>query len=246
MTASSPSEKHTTLKLIFGLAILAALIFIVKALPVEDWLQSFSQQVKSFGLFGYVIFAAIYTLATVLFLPGSILTLGAGVAFGLGGGIIAVSMGSTLGAACAFLIARYLVRDKVVSRWGRNEKFNAIDKAIGRQGSKIVLLLRLSPVFPFNALNYILGLTKVPFPNYIVASWVGMIPGTVLYVYLGTIGKAGIEAASGSTGKDPLEYVFLGVGLLITVIATLFITRVANKALKETGLEKKEASKSQI
>src|SRR5262249_61840093 len=123
--------------------------------------------------------------ATVFAVPGSLITLGAGAAFGLIRGTLAVSAGSTLGAAAAFLLGRTLARGWVEHKVANKPRFRALDQAIGAEGFKIVLLLRLSPVFPFNVLNYALGLTRVSFRSYLVASWIGMLPGTVMYVYLG-------------------------------------------------------------
>jgi len=137
--------------------------------------------ISGLGPVGALIFVSLYILACVLLLPGSILTLGAGVVFGVVNGSIAVSIGATLGATCAFLVGRYLARDWVAKRIAGKEKFKAVDEAVAREGWKIVLLTRLSPVFPFNLLNYAFGLTQVSIRHYFFASWLGMIPGTVMY-----------------------------------------------------------------
>ncbi len=230
-------QKKAPVKLVIGIAIIVAVIILAKILPVQVWLVAFNDWVEGLGYVGYLVFVGMYILATVLFLPGSVLTIGAGFLFGVIGGSVAVSVASTVGASLAFLIGRYIARNRVASRLSKNEKFAAVDSAIGKEGGKIVLLLRLSPVFPFNALNYLLGLTAVKFWHYVIGSWLGMMPGTVLYVYLGHIGKAGLEAASGGGGKTPLEYAFLGFGLVITAIVTVYITKVARKALRGAELE---------
>ncbi len=202
-------------------------------LPVDQWLGAFNEWVGQLGPWGVVIFIAVYVLATVLLLPGSILTLGAGFVFGLGWGLFAVSIGSTLGAALAFLVSRFVARKRIEAMAKGNETFRRIDRAIGEQGAKLVFLLRLSPVIPFNVSNYFYGLTAVKFWPYVLASWVGMLPGTLLYVYLGTAGKAGLQAASGAdTGRSPLEWIFLGAGLAATVIVTVWVTRIARNALR--------------
>ncbi len=146
-------------------------------------------------------------------------------------GFISVSIGSTLGATCAFLIGRYLARDLVAGRIAGNEKFKAVDEAVGREGWKIVLLTRLSPVFPFNLLNYAFGLTKVSLKHYFFATWLGMIPGTVMYVYIGSL--AGDLASLGGAGhtRTTGEWVLYGIGLLATLIVTVFVTRLARKTL---------------
>ena len=220
---------------IFKVAVAAlTVVFLVVAAKIFDLQQVLHEAltwISGLGALGPIIFAGLYILACVLSLPGSILTLGAGALFGVVTGFIAVSIGSTLGAACAFLIGRYLARDLVAGRIAGNEKFKAIDEAVGREGWKIVLLTRLSPVFPFNLLNYSFGLTKVSLKHYFFASWLGMIPGTVMYVYIGSL--AGGLAGLGGAGRTRTtgEWVLYGVGLLATLLVTVFVTRLARKAL---------------
>jgi uncharacterized membrane protein YdjX (TVP38/TMEM64 family) len=172
-----------------------------------------------------------------LLAPGAILTIGAGFAFGLWKGFLAVSAGATLGAALAFLVARFIARDKIETMAKGNEKFRNIDNAIGKQGAKLIFLLRLSPVIPFNLSNYFYGLTAVKFWPYVLASWIGMMPGTFLYVYLGTAGKAAVAAAAGGEAvKHGWQYwTFLSVGLLATIIVTIWVTKIAHGALKKTA-----------
>ena len=165
---------------------------------------------------------------------------GAGFVFGALWGTVAVSLGSTLSAGLAFLIARYFARDRVSSLARKNAKFAAVDDAIGRQGWKIVFLLRLSPLMPFSASNYLYGLTAVRFWPYVLASWIGMLPGTVLYVYLGAAGKAGLQAAaSQGTPQTPVQTVFLAAGLVSTLVVTWYASRIARKALQETRISKR-------
>ena len=196
-------------------------------LPVKDWVKTFNAWVEQRGAWGYVIFIAAYAVATVFFFPGSLMTIGAGLAFGLWRGFAVVSAGATLGAALAFLIARYFVRAKVEAKAKDNPKFAAMDEAIGKEGWKMVALLRLSPLLPFNLSNYLYGVTKIGFWPYLAASWVGMLPGTFLYVYLGAAGKE----ASGGSGGGPWKWVLFGAGLVATVIVTIWISRLAKKAV---------------
>jgi len=190
------------------------------------------------GVVGIFIFIIVYAVATVLLAPGSVLTIGAGFAFGLWKGFVAVSAGSTLGAALAFLVARFIARDKIEAIAQRNEKFRRIDNAIGKQGAKLILLLRLSPVIPFNLSNYFYGLTGVRFWPYVLASWIGMMPGTFLYVYIGTAGKAAASAAAGGEAmKHGWQYwTFMSVGLVATIIVTIWVTKIARNALRKTEL----------
>lgn len=214
--------------------ILLGLLAAVRLLPVDQWLEAFNEWVGHLGPWGIVIFVAVYVVATVLLLPGSILTLGAGFVFGLGWGLFAVSIGSTLGAALAFLVSRFIARERIEAMARGNENFRRIDKAIGEQGAKLVFLLRLSPLIPFNLSNYFYGLTAVKFWPYVLASWIGMLPGTLLYVYLGTAGRAGLQAAAGAdSGRSPLEWTFLGVGLAATAVVTIWVTKIARNALRK-------------
>jgi uncharacterized membrane protein YdjX (TVP38/TMEM64 family) len=176
----------------------------------------------------------IYIVATVLFVPGSIITLGAGALFGLLPGFITISIGSTLGAAAAFLVGRYFARDAIAQKIAGNPRFEAIDNAVAKEGWKIVGLTRLSPIFPFNMLNYAYGLTKVSLRDYFFASWIGMMPGTLLYVYIGTAIGSLADLGEGGRERSPAEWAMLVVGLLATVAVTVFITRIARKALNET------------
>jgi uncharacterized membrane protein YdjX (TVP38/TMEM64 family) len=201
-------------------------------------IPQFIDWVHGLGAWGPIVFVAGYVLATVAFVPGSVLTLVGGAVFGLFWGVVYVFTGATLGAAAAFLVSRYLARPLVERRLRGNPRFERIDRAVGREGGKIVLLLRLSPALPFNLLNYALGLTRVRFRAYLVAS-VGMLPGTLLYVYYGrlagdvasVLGGAGVERGVG-------YYALLGAGLVATIAVTLYVTRLARRALaEETGGE---------
>ena len=216
------------------IAIVVALFLAMKFLPVQQWLRSFNDWVGQMGVAGIFIFIIVYAVATVLLAPGAILTIGAGFAFGLWKGFLAVSGGATLGASLAFLVARFIARDKIEAIAKGNEKFRNIDSAIGKQGAKLIFLLRLSPVIPFNLSNYFYGLTGVKFWPYVLASWIGMMPGTFLYVYIGTAGKAAVAAAAGGAAvKHGWQYwTFLGVGLAATVIVTIWVTKIARNALK--------------
>jgi uncharacterized membrane protein YdjX (TVP38/TMEM64 family) len=232
----SRERKKAILRLIILAVILVALFLAMKFLPVQGWLRNFSAGVGHMGVTGIFIFIGIYAVATVLLAPGSILTIGAGFAFGLWKGFLAVSAGSTLGAALAFLIARFIARGRVEAIAKGNDKFRRIDNAIGKEGVKLIFLLRLSPVIPFNLSNYFYGLTSVKFWQYVLTSWVGMIPGTLLYVYIGAASKAAVSAASGSEAvKHGWQYwAFTSVGFAATVIVTIWITKIARDALRKS------------
>src|SRR6266496_4568604 len=235
MTANNKNAPKSTIgRLIILAAIVIGLFIAMKLLPVQQWLRSFNDWVGQMGVAGILIFIGVYAVATVLLAPGSILTIGAGFAFGLWKGFLAVSAGSTLGAALAFLVARFIAHERVAAIAQRNEKFREIDSAIGKQGAKLIFLLRLSPVIPFNLSNYLYGLTGVKFWPYLLASWIGMMPGTFLYVYIGTAGKAAVAAAAGGEAvKHGWQYwTFMGVGLAATIFVTIWVTKIARDTLK--------------
>jgi uncharacterized membrane protein YdjX (TVP38/TMEM64 family) len=214
-------------KWLLYLGAVIALIGSARYFHVQDLLKHALDWVGGLGPSGAIIFVAIYVVATVLFIPGSVLTLGAGAAFGVVWGSVYVSIASTLGATCAFLVGRYLARNVIARKIEGNERFTAIDKAVANEGWKIVGLTRLSPVFPFTLLNYAFGLTQVKLRDFVFASWIGMMPGTVMYVYLGSLAKA----ATGERIRTTGEWVLYGVGLLATVVVTIFVTRIAKQAL---------------
>jgi uncharacterized membrane protein YdjX (TVP38/TMEM64 family) len=214
---------------------LVALSIAISFLPVAEWVKVFTNWIRHLGATGAFIFVGAYALAAVLFLPGSILTIAAGLVYGIVGGTVVALSGATLGAALAFLVARYLVRARVERLAHKNKKFGLIDQAVGRQGWKIVGLLRLSPLIPFNLSNYFYGLTSIGFWPYLLASAVGMLPGAVLYAYLGAIGQAGL---GGKKDHTPLEWTFLSVGLLATIGVTIFVSYLARTALKKQGASK--------
>jgi len=230
------STKSATEKLVALAAIVIGLFLAMKFLPVQQWLRSFNDWVGQMGAVGIFIFIAVYAVATVLLAPGAILTIGAGFAFGLWKGFLAVSAGATLGASLAFLVARFIARDKIKAMAKGNDKFRKIDSAIGEQGAKLIFLLRLSPVIPFNLSNYFYGLTGVKFWPYVLASWIGMMPGTFLYVYIGTAGKAAVAAAAGGEAvKHGWQYwTFISVGLVATIVVTIWVTKIARDALGKT------------
>jgi uncharacterized membrane protein YdjX (TVP38/TMEM64 family) len=236
MTANDKNgPKGTVGRLVALIIIVIALFLAMRFLPVQQWLRNFNDWVGQMGVAGIFIFIGVYAIAAVLLAPGSILTIGAGFAFGLWKGFLAASAGATLGASLAFLVARFIARDKVEAIAKGNEKFRNVDNIIGKQGAKLVFLLRLSPVIPFNLSNYFYGLTGVKFWPYVLASWIGMMPGTFLYVYIGTAGKAAVSAAAGDEAmKHGWQYwTFMSIGLAATIIVTIWVTKIARDAVKE-------------
>jgi uncharacterized membrane protein YdjX (TVP38/TMEM64 family) len=210
-------------KLLLILLLVAAFVVLFVSLdPARQW-------IGGLGGWGPVALGGLYVLTCVAFVPGTILTLVAGASFGVVVGSITVSIASTLGATLAFLVGRYLARERVARLVEGHARFAAVDAAVGRQGLKIVLLTRLSPVFPFNLLNFGYGLTRVRLRDYVLGSWVGMMPGTVMYVYMG----AAFGEAATDRSRTPAEWaLFLG-GLLATIAVAVSVARIARRAIDE-------------
>jgi uncharacterized membrane protein YdjX (TVP38/TMEM64 family) len=222
------------LKVIAWVLALAAVIILFRVFNIQEHLANILSWIEELGFAGYFVYILLYIAACIFLLPGSVLTLGAGFIYGVGKGSILVSAASTLGASAAFLVGRCFAREMVRRKIDSKKSFKDIDEAVSKEGRKIVFLLRLSPVFPFNILNYSLGLTGIRFRDYFFASWIGMIPGTVMFVYLGSL--AGNLASVGTdegTGRSVLEWALYGAGLAATVAVTVFITKIARNALNK-------------
>ena len=220
-------------KLLLAGVALVALIYFGRGLG--DQIPAFRDWVASLGFWGPLVFIVGYAVAVVGFVPASALTIGAGAVFGLLWGTAYVFVAATVGACLAFLVARYVAGDAVQRRIDGDARFAAIDRAVADQGRRIVFLLRLSPAFPFNLLNYALGLTRVRFADYAVAS-LGMLPGTLLYVYLGTV------AGEAAAGADSARQALLWVGLAATAVVPVLVTRIARRALAQATGEPGQAS----
>jgi len=222
-------------RVIFLIIMVVALAVGLKFLPVNDYLTRVLEWARGLGPWGPVVVGVLYVPACILMLPGLIISLGSGFLFGVVAGTIAVSLGSTVGACAAFLVGRTIARDWVSQKVQGNARFAAVSNAVTREGFKIVFLTRLSPVFPFNLLNYAYGLTTVLFWKYALASWIGMLPGTVLYVYIGsTIGSLA-DLATGNVHGGTAQPALKWVGFAVTILVTVLITRIARKALKDVS-----------
>ncbi len=199
-------------------------------LPVKEGFARVLGEIEGLGPVAPFVFVAGYVLLTLLLIPGSAMTIGAGTVFGLWVGVALVILGSNLGALVAFLLARTYMRDKVAEWAAEKPKFAALDRAIGREGFKMVLLTRLSPVFPFTLLNYFLGLTTVRTGPYVLANLIGMLPGTFLYTYIGVAAR---DALSGGGDAPVFQQVLKYLGLLATIMIVVFVTRTARRALAD-------------
>jgi pyruvate/2-oxoglutarate dehydrogenase complex dihydrolipoamide dehydrogenase (E3) component/uncharacterized membrane protein YdjX (TVP38/TMEM64 family) len=237
-SSQAPSHGGGGGRLVLLGLVLVALVVALKLLPVNDWLLRFVAWVRDAGAIGMAVFVVAYIVACILLLPGLILTLGAGFAYGVAVGVPLVWVAANLGAAVAFLLGRTLARERIAARIAGNARFAAIDRAVGREGLKIVLLTRLSPVFPFNLLNYAYGLTPVTFRDYMIGSLVGMIPGTAMYVYLGSLITSVSQLASGAPSGGAAKRALTFLGFAATAAVTVVITRLARRALNEATVER--------
>jgi uncharacterized membrane protein YdjX (TVP38/TMEM64 family) len=197
------------------------------------------ERIRAAGAAGWLVFAAIYVAATVLVLPASVLGMVAGFVWGPLHGTLIVSPVSVVAAAAAFGLGHSTARRFVARRLAGRPRLRALDDAIGTTGWRTVLLLRLSPLMPFAALNYALSLSRVRLSDFLLGSWIGMLPGTVLYVYLGSL-----AGAAGGLGRDrvitPVERAAWWLGLAATVTAVLLVRRAAKKAPADPGLPSDE------
>jgi uncharacterized membrane protein YdjX (TVP38/TMEM64 family) len=227
-------RRFTWLKWSSWVVIAVCLIALISAIPMETAVERLKNTVDGLGSARYLAFGAAYILAALLFVPGSALTLAAGALFGLAWGTLTVSLAATTAAALAFLISRYLARDKIARQAASSPRFSAIDRAIGQGGWRIIALLRLSPAIPFSLGNYLFGLTGIRFVPYVLASWICMLPGTFMYIYFGHIAGQAVEvAAKGSMSEDTGKTILMVVGLLATVAVTVYVTKLARRAIRE-------------
>jgi uncharacterized membrane protein YdjX (TVP38/TMEM64 family) len=238
VTSAAPAastRRASWLRIALAAALLAALYALGR--QAGGAVPAFAAWVERQGAWGPAVFTAGYAAATVAFVPGSLLTLAAGAIFGLARGTLYVFVAATLGAVLAFLVARYAARPWVERRIAASARFAAIDRAVGTQGLWIVFLLRLSPVVPFNLLNYALGLTRVRFADYLVAS-IGMLPGTLLYVYYGKLAGevAALAGGAPAAAKGAGYYAWFSLGLVATIAATAVAARIARRALNEAAV----------
>jgi uncharacterized membrane protein YdjX (TVP38/TMEM64 family) len=243
MMRSRLNQPKFWLKVIFLLVAIILLEVAFQQLNINISIKSITQNtllwIKMLGAIGAIAFILIYNLATVLFIPGSLLTLGGGALYGVVWGSIYVFIAATLGATFAFLIGRYFARGWFSEKIRNSITFRAIDAAVAIDGFKIVFLTRLSPIFPFNMLNYAFGVTRVALRDYILGS-IGMIPATIMYVYLGSlvgdVALLGVPQTDYVNNSQALfaQWSIKIIGLIATIAVTLQVTRIANRILSNT------------
>jgi uncharacterized membrane protein YdjX (TVP38/TMEM64 family) len=227
-------------RIILALLVLALLAVLAWRFQLFGQLQALLRQVldaiAALGFWGPVLFVLLYIVCCIALVPGAVLTLGAGAVFGLVKGSILVSIAATLGATAAMLVGRYLARDWVQRKLATHPTFNSIDQAVEREGWKIVFLTRLSPAFPFFLVNYLYGLTRVRLRDYVLATWIGIMPGSTLFVYIGSL------ASPDSAKNSAAAWTFKGIGLVATVLVTVYLTKIARRALARKLPEENNAA----
>jgi uncharacterized membrane protein YdjX (TVP38/TMEM64 family) len=240
-TGRAQTDRGKGIARLVAVAAALALLLVLGRLA-GDSIPRFAEWVEGQGALGPAVFVAGYAAAVVAFAPASLLTLAAGAIFGVLEGTALVFVAASLGACLAFLLARHAARALVERRISGNPRFAAIDRAIGQQGRRIVFLLRLSPVFPFNLLNYALGLTRVRFGDYALAC-LGMLPGTLAYVYSGSLlGDVAAAAGGAAPERGPAQWALIAAGLAATLAVTALVTRIARRALAEATAQEEAPS----
>ena len=221
-----------TRRALIAAAIVAA-IALMYFLPVRQWSLGFAGWLRGAGAAGVALFVLVYLISAIAFVPGSLLTLAAGFAYGPIGGLLVASPASVLAATAAFLLGRFSIRGWVERKLADAPRARALDRAVNRQSFKLVLLLRLSPVFPYNVLNYALGLTDISLGRYVAASFLGMLPGTWLYVYLGSLATAAADLGASSRAHSAGTVTLWAIGLVATIAVVYFVTHAARTALQK-------------
>lgn len=227
-------KRRIAVRIVAVAAILAIIILVVLKLPAKAWLESFIGWIRSLGVPGAFLYGVVYAAGAIAMVPGSALTAGAGLVYGTVIGVLIVSPASIAGATGSFLIARYFARDWVERKLRAYPRFAAIDRAVEKQGFKVVLLIRLQPIVPFVLLNYGLGLTRVRLRDYVIASWIGMLPATILYVYLGSaLHNVSDLFSGGATRHGPAALAIFWGGLAAGALLLWLLTRMAKRALQQ-------------
>lgn len=233
-----PNSLSSALRRVVALLFFLVFLSLLYSLPIDQYLKDFLLWVKEdLGLWGPVVLAIAYIPLTVLAVPASVLTLGGGYLFGLPLGFVADSAGATIGATAAFLLGRTIAKTYVMSKLKNYPKFQAVAIAIQKSGFKIVLLLRLVPLLPFNMLNYLLSVTPVNLGAYILATWLGMMPITFAFVYVGTTLKDLSDVTHDWNEVSAARLVLIGLGLIVSVVLITSIMRIAKASLDKALAE---------
>lgn len=237
------TRNKTVLRVALGLLVLVAAVAAISTFSRwESPLERLILWLRGLGVSGVVLLALVYVPLATCMLPTWPLTWSAGFIFGMVPGSIGASIGGTLGALAGFAIGRFVARDFVHDRLGRRPLVAALLAAVEQEGFKIVLLSRLSPAFPYNVLNYLFGVTDLPWRTFLAASWLGMLPITVLHVYMGTAIKNVADLVQGRAhAPSGAARAMLVVGIVATFLVTIVLTQTARRSL-DANLRRKRAT----
>jgi len=228
-----PSTKATFAQIAFAVLIVGALVWLAQSAPFLGAVEETENVVRRWGALSIVVYPLLVMAATVLFLPGGLLSLGGGFFFGLWWGTLLVLIGNLLGAAISFWIGQRLGRRFVREKILCDDRWSALDRAISRRGPRIIFFSQLNPLFPTSLFNYLYGITKVGF--WTCMKWValGRLPGVFLYCYFGTLGQLGVRILRGESVPGPMDYVLWGGGLLLTIVVAAVLGQTATKVIEE-------------
>ncbi|ASJ76549.1 TVP38/TMEM64 family protein [Granulosicoccus antarcticus] len=214
-------------KIVFALVLLGLVLFLWLQLPMAEWIAQFRLWILGLGMLGIVAFVLLYVLVTALLGPASALTLSAGLAYGAWGFPLVI-ISATLAACVAFLLGRYVAHERVNQWIARDARLSALNTVISLQGWRVVGLLRLSPILPYGVQNYLFSVTSIRFVPFTLATMIGIMPATALYVYIGSLGQA-----VGTSGTGGLQWVLVLGGLLATIAVAWFVGRQAQVVLAQ-------------
>jgi uncharacterized membrane protein YdjX (TVP38/TMEM64 family) len=223
--------KRNVLRVILLTIFIFLVVWLVRITDARQILRMVLERVNRMGAWAPFWFILTYMVACLVFFPGVILTMGSGILFGVGWGTFYTTVGATLGAASAFVISRYLARDWVRAKLDKYPLFRVVDDAVAKEGWKIAGLIRLSPAFPYIPLNFIFGLTRIPFWQFVLVTYFAIHPLTILFVYLGSLIGDVAELGTKPMASGNMKWVVLGVGLASTAVVTFFVTRMAKRIL---------------
>lgn len=224
-----------------SLITLLVVFLLVRYVPVVETIGDLRFRIASWGRAAIILYPALIAVCNLLLLPGGILNVGGGFFFGLGGGFAIVLFGNIAGAAVAFAVGRLLGRRRMEKLLARTPKWAHLDEVVEREGWKIILLSQLHPLFPVSLINYVYGITRIRFWPCMLWTLVGRIPGIFLYVYLGTLGQFGLNLLAGTSTPTTLEYILWTGGLLLTLVVTAALGRLATRMLREADQHAKAA-----
>jgi len=228
-----PATKATVAQIALALFIVVALVWLAQSAPFLGAVEETENVVRRWGALSIVVYPLLVMAATVLFLPGGVLSLGGGFFFGLWWGTALVLLGNLLGAAVAFWVGQRLGRRFVREKILCDDRWAALDRAIARRGPRIIFFSQLNPLFPTSLFNYLYGITKVGFWECMKWVALGRLPGIFLYCYFGTLGQLGIRILRGESVPGPMDYILWGGGLVLTIVVAAVLGQTATKVIEE-------------